>query len=155
VKRREFITLLGGAAATWPLAAHAQQGDRVRHVGVLTGSAQDDPDAQTRVAALRQGLQQLGWIEGRNLRIDARWGVGDAADTPASSVRCNHARRGGAFPGSELSRAGRISRRIAVPRPQVAGPQNRAATTLTARCGSDILLGTVLAPRGDGCHLDH
>ena len=78
VKRREFITLLGGAAA-WPLAARAQMGERVRQIGVLTGSAADDPDAQTRVAALRQGLQQLGWIEGRNLRIDARWGAGDAA----------------------------------------------------------------------------
>jgi ABC-type uncharacterized transport system substrate-binding protein len=78
MKRREFITLLGGAAV-WPLAARAQMGERVRQIGVLTGSAADDPDAQTRVAALRQGLQQLGWIEGRNLRIDARWGAGDAA----------------------------------------------------------------------------
>ena len=79
LKRRDFITLLGGAAAAWPLAARAQQGERVRRIGVLTGSAADDPDAQTRVAALRQGLQRLGWIEGRNLRIDARWGAGDAA----------------------------------------------------------------------------
>jgi putative ABC transport system substrate-binding protein len=78
LKRRDFITLLGGAAV-WPLAARAQMGERVRQIGVLTGSAADDPDAQTRVAALRQGLQQLGWIEGRNLRIDARWGAGDAA----------------------------------------------------------------------------
>jgi putative ABC transport system substrate-binding protein len=78
MKRREFITLLSGAAAVWPLAARAQQAERIRRVGVLTGSAPDDADAQTRLAALRQGLQKLGWIEGRNLQIDARWGAGDA-----------------------------------------------------------------------------
>jgi putative ABC transport system substrate-binding protein len=81
MKRREFIALLGGAAATWPLAARAQQGERMRRVGVLSGSAPDDPDAQARLAALRQGLHQLGWIEGRNLQIHARWGAGDAAET--------------------------------------------------------------------------
>jgi putative tryptophan/tyrosine transport system substrate-binding protein len=80
MKRRDFIRLFGGAAA-WPVAARAQQRERVRRVGVLTVSAADDPDAQTRLAALRQALQQLGWIEGHNLRIDALWGTGDAADT--------------------------------------------------------------------------
>src|SRR5262245_14732369 len=80
MRRREFITLIGGAAA-WPLVARAQQGERIRRIGVLSGSAPDDPDAQARLAALRQGLQQLGWIEGRNLQIDARWGAGDAAET--------------------------------------------------------------------------
>ena len=79
LRRREFITLLGGAAVTWPLAAWAQSTERVRQVGVLSGSAADDPDAQTRLTALRQGLQGLGWIEGRNLRIDARWGAKLAA----------------------------------------------------------------------------
>jgi putative tryptophan/tyrosine transport system substrate-binding protein len=78
MKRREFITLLGGAAAAWPLAARAQ---RLRRIGVLIVAAPDDADAQTRLAALRQGLQQFGWIEGRNLQIDARWGAGDAAAT--------------------------------------------------------------------------
>jgi len=81
MRRREFITLLGGAAVAWPIAARAQQGDRMRRVGVLIVAASDDADAQTRLAALRQGLQQLGSIEGRNLRIDARWGAGDAAAT--------------------------------------------------------------------------
>jgi putative tryptophan/tyrosine transport system substrate-binding protein len=77
VKRREFITLLGGAAA-WPLAARAQQPDRMRRIGVLLGStAPDRPD----VAAFLQALQRLGWSEGRNLRIDYRWGLGNAADT--------------------------------------------------------------------------
>ena len=78
LKRREFITLLGGAVAAWPLAARAQQPERMRRIGVLAPTAPDDAEAQTRFAALRQGLQRFGWIEGRNLQIDARWGAGDA-----------------------------------------------------------------------------
>src|SRR5262245_6254082 len=73
--RREFITLLGGAVASWPLAARAQQG--VRRIGVLTGLA-DDADTQAHMEAFLQGLAQLGWTEGRNLRIDTRWTAGDA-----------------------------------------------------------------------------
>jgi ABC-type uncharacterized transport system substrate-binding protein len=77
VKRRQFITLLGGAAAAWPLAARAQQGERMRRIGVLTAGADaNDPDAQARNAVLVQTLQQLGWVEGRNLRIDYLWGEG-------------------------------------------------------------------------------
>jgi len=77
--RREFITLLGGAAA-WPLAARAQQGERMRRIGVLIGSATDadDTDVRARLAAFEQGLQQLGWIDGRNVRIEYRRGAGDA-----------------------------------------------------------------------------
>jgi len=75
--RREFIALLVGAAATWPLDAHAQQPDKVRQIGVLMGVAEHDPDAQPRVAAFEQGLQDLGWINGRNIRIDYRWPVRD------------------------------------------------------------------------------
>jgi putative tryptophan/tyrosine transport system substrate-binding protein len=77
MKRREFITLIGGAAA-WPLAARAQQGERVRRVGVLTGTVPDDPEGQARIAAFHQGLQQLGWTDGRNVRIDIRWSAGSA-----------------------------------------------------------------------------
>ncbi len=78
MKRREFITLLGGAAA-WPLAAHAQQPDRMRRIGVLTAATPaDDPDGQARRAAFLQVLQQLGWTDGHNVRIDYRWGLGDA-----------------------------------------------------------------------------
>jgi putative tryptophan/tyrosine transport system substrate-binding protein len=77
-KRREFVTLLGGAAAAWPLAARAQQGERMQRIGVLMGVAADDLAAQARLAAFVQGLHQLGWTEGRNVRIDIRWGAGDA-----------------------------------------------------------------------------
>ena len=76
MKRREFITLLGGAAV-WPLAARAQQRERMRRIGVLMGVAADDPEGQARITAFAQGLQQLGWTVGRNLRIDYRWGAGD------------------------------------------------------------------------------
>jgi putative ABC transport system substrate-binding protein len=80
MQRREFITLLGGTAAAWPLAGHAQQGERVRRVGVLMPIAADDPEGQTRIAAFQQGLQQLGWTDGRNVRIETRWSRGNADD---------------------------------------------------------------------------
>jgi putative tryptophan/tyrosine transport system substrate-binding protein len=73
VKRREFVTLLGGAAAGWPLAARAQQGERMRRIGVLMDLAENDPEGQARIAAFLQGLTQLGWTDGRNVRIDIRW----------------------------------------------------------------------------------
>jgi putative tryptophan/tyrosine transport system substrate-binding protein len=78
MKRREFITLLGGAAAAWPLAARAQQPDRMRRIGVLMNLAADDAEGQARIAAFLQGLQQLGWTDGGNVRIDYRWTAGDA-----------------------------------------------------------------------------
>jgi putative ABC transport system substrate-binding protein len=80
VKRREFISLLGGAAA-WPLAAGAQEGKRIRRVGVLLPYAANDPQVQTRNAAFLQGLQQLGWTVGNNVQIDYRWSAGNEDDT--------------------------------------------------------------------------
>jgi putative ABC transport system substrate-binding protein len=77
MNRREFITLLGGAAA-WPLAARAQQPERVRRIGVLVASTADDPEAQARVAAFAEALSQLGWTDGRNLQIDVRWATTNA-----------------------------------------------------------------------------
>jgi putative ABC transport system substrate-binding protein len=71
--RRAFITLLGGAAAAWPHVARAQQPERVRRIGVFMPLAADDPIGQARIAALREGLEKLGWTEGRNIRIDTRW----------------------------------------------------------------------------------
>src|SRR6516225_1214597 len=77
MKRRELITLIGGAAIAWPLQARAQQPERVRRIGLLMGTA-DDPEGQARVIALKQGLQELGWTEGRNIQIETRFGGADA-----------------------------------------------------------------------------
>jgi putative ABC transport system substrate-binding protein len=79
MQRREFITLLGGAAATWSLPAHAQPSERVRRVGILTGIADEDPHTKARLTAFLQELQKLGWTEGRNVRIDARAAAGSPA----------------------------------------------------------------------------
>jgi len=76
MRRREFITLLGSAAA-WPVAARSQQTERVRRIGVLMEYAESDSDAQARVAAFRDGLQKIGWAEGRNIKIDTRWAAAD------------------------------------------------------------------------------
>jgi putative ABC transport system substrate-binding protein len=78
MRRREFITLLGGAAAAWPLAVRAQQPARMRRIGVLMNLAADDPEAQARLAAFAQGLQQAGWTVGQNLRVEYRWAGGNA-----------------------------------------------------------------------------
>ena len=79
MRRRELITLIGGAAVAWPLAAHAQRSEQTRRIGVLMGYAESDPEGQVRVGAFREGLQRLGWEEGRNIRIDTRWATpGDA-----------------------------------------------------------------------------
>jgi ABC-type uncharacterized transport system substrate-binding protein len=80
MRRREFITLIGGAAATWPLATRAQQPDRMRRIGVLMSVAADDPEGQARMVAFLQGLQQLGWTDGHNVRIDTRWTAGNPDD---------------------------------------------------------------------------
>src|SRR5262249_37686058 len=79
MRRREFIAALGGAAA-WPLAARGQQSERMRRIGVLIPFAADDTEGQKRIAAVHQGLLQLGWTEGRNVRIDPRWGVRNTDD---------------------------------------------------------------------------
>jgi putative ABC transport system substrate-binding protein len=77
MRRRDFITLLGGAAAAGPLTARAQQGERMRRIGVLMPYAADDREGQARMAAFLQELRELGWTDGRNMRIDTRWGAGD------------------------------------------------------------------------------
>src|SRR5262245_31251502 len=86
MRRREFISLLGAAATTWPLASSAQQSDRVRRIGVLMAATMDDPEYQARVAAFHQGLQDLGWSDGRNVAIDTRW-----ATTNSDDIRKNAA----------------------------------------------------------------
>ena len=87
MRRREFITLLGGAAAAWPLAARAQQGERVRRIGVLMNLAADDAERQARIGAFLQGLQEFGWAVGRNVRIEYRWGADDADRTRQDTRR--------------------------------------------------------------------
>jgi hypothetical protein len=77
MQRREFIKLIGGAATAWPLAARAQQSDRMGRIGVLMNLAADDSESPVRFAAFAQGLQELGWIVGGNVRIDIRWGASD------------------------------------------------------------------------------
>ena len=78
MRRRDFIKVIAGSATSWPLAARAQQSERMRRIGVLLPWAADDAVFQTRMAAFLGGLQQLGWTDGRNVRIDTRWSAGDA-----------------------------------------------------------------------------
>jgi putative ABC transport system substrate-binding protein len=86
LKRREFITVLGGAAV-WPLAARAQQRDRVHRIGVLMGLAEDDPETKARLAAFRQGLDKRGWLEGRNLEIDYRFAPASSSDQAGAAAQ--------------------------------------------------------------------
>jgi hypothetical protein len=78
MRRREFITLLGGAAAAWPLSAWVQQSERMRRIGMLESLKADDKEAQARISAFAQGLKELGWTEGRNVQIDVRFGPDNA-----------------------------------------------------------------------------
>jgi putative tryptophan/tyrosine transport system substrate-binding protein len=87
MQRREFITLIGGAVAVWPIAARAQQPERMRRIGVLMAHTESDPEFQAYLGAFRDGLQKLGWSEGRNIRIDARWGALDDAELRQRSAK--------------------------------------------------------------------
>jgi putative tryptophan/tyrosine transport system substrate-binding protein len=87
MRRRDFVGLLGGAAASWPLSARAQQSERLKRIGVLMAHKEGDREFQDYLGAFRQGLLALGWIEGRNLRIDARWGALDDADQRQQSAK--------------------------------------------------------------------
>jgi putative ABC transport system substrate-binding protein len=108
MKRREFISLLGGAVA-WPLAARAQQRERMRRIGVLLQIAEGDPQARIEVAAFLRELQELGWSEGRNVRIDTRWGRGQCRSHP--QVRGGTSRtRPGSRPGSGRHGRGGVAR---------------------------------------------
>jgi len=87
MRRREFITLLGGAVAGWPLPTRAQQTDRQRRIGVLMAHTENDPEFKDYLDAFRQGLQKLGWIEGRSIQIDTRWGALENADMRQRSAK--------------------------------------------------------------------
>jgi putative ABC transport system substrate-binding protein len=86
MRRRDFIKVISGAAAAWPLAARGQQPDRVRRIGVLMGLAESDPEAKVRAAVFERALQELGWTRGRNIRIDYRWAPGDVEQTRAAAA---------------------------------------------------------------------
>jgi putative ABC transport system substrate-binding protein len=86
IGRREFITLLGGAAAAWPLAARAQQAEQMRRIGVLIGAIETDPESQARIVAFKEGLQALGWTDGRNVHIDYRFSSADLDLTRKSAA---------------------------------------------------------------------
>jgi putative tryptophan/tyrosine transport system substrate-binding protein len=86
MRRREFIALLGGAAAAWPLAARAQQAERMRRIGMLTHYSHTDREGQVRIAAFLDTLQRLGWTDGRHVRIEYRWSAGDAGREKASAA---------------------------------------------------------------------
>src|SRR5262249_29132994 len=86
MRRRDFIKGIAGSAAVWPLAARAQQPERLRRIGMLMPTREDDPEGQARAALLRQGLSELGWTEGRNIHIDYRWAGGDAAQAEANAA---------------------------------------------------------------------
>ena len=104
MNRREFITLLGGAAAAWPLAARAQQREQTRRMGMLFGLAPNDSVMLTRVAAFHQTLQQLGWAEGRNLRVDTRWSADNADDTRKYAAELVEVRRTSSLAPARLPR---------------------------------------------------
>jgi putative ABC transport system substrate-binding protein len=139
-KRREFIALLGGAAAAWPFPLGAQQTDRVRSVGVLFGTTETDTEGQARAAALRQGLQDLGWIEGRNLKTEYRWaGSGLAYMQPLAEelVRLNPdvLFAGGTSPLVALQRA---TRNVPIVFAQVTDPVGAGFVQSLARPGGNI-----------------
>jgi putative tryptophan/tyrosine transport system substrate-binding protein len=140
LKRREFITLIGGAMAAWPLAARAQQPGTVRRIGMLLSTSETDPEGQSRVAALRQGLQELGWTEGRNIKIDYRWGAGDpgrqrayAAELVASNPDVIFA-----TPSSALAAVQRETRTIPVVFAQISDPVGAGFVASLARPGGNI-----------------
>src|SRR5438132_9512130 len=138
MRRREFITLLGGAAA-WPLAARAQQADRVRRIGLLSGIAKD-AEGEARFTAFRRGLQELGWTEGRNLRIDERWSVGGS-----DAIRGYAAELVGLAPEAilvsttpALAVLQQASRSIPIVFVQVSDPIGQGFTPSLARPGGNI-----------------
>ena len=128
MKRREFITLLGSAAATWPLAARAQQGDRMRRLAALLQLTEDNVEAQRWVAALRDGLQKLAWVEGRNLRIDYRWG------------------------GTDMNTLKGLAKEIVAAKPDVIFSSSSSTTQMLKQQTSTIpiIFGNIVDPVGQG-----
>ncbi len=140
MRRREFITLLVGAAAAWPLAARGQQAERARRIGVLVPSSETESQWQARLAALRQGLEELGWKEGRNIKIDYRWSAGDAGRVRAYAAElvALHPDVIFAGPSSALAAVQRATRTIPVVFAQIADPVGAGFVASLAHPGGDI-----------------
>src|SRR6516164_8510336 len=145
MKRREFITLLGSTVAAWPLAARAQQPERMRRVGVLMGRSANDPEGQAFVAAFLQGLQELGWSDGRNAIVDIRWFTGNSADARkyaselvalAPDVILAHS-------SPAVAALGQITRTVPIVFTNVADPVGAGYVDSLARPGSNITGFTV------------
>jgi putative ABC transport system substrate-binding protein len=140
MRRREFITLLGGAATGWPLRAGAQQADRVWHIGVLMDLAASDPEGKDRIAAFQQTLQQIGWTDGRNVRIDIRWAGDDLNHLKAQAAELvglmpDVIMAAGNFLLSELQRS---TKTIPIVFTTISGPVESGFVASLARPGANI-----------------
>ena len=139
MRRRNFIALLGGAAAAWPLAARAQQGERMRRIGVLQSLAADDPAAKSSIAAFTQRLQELGWAEGRNLHVDYYWAAGDLSRVRAAAVELARAQPDVIFTAGSpsLRAAQQATHAIPIVFVNVADPVGQGFITSLARPGGN------------------
>jgi ABC-type uncharacterized transport system substrate-binding protein len=140
MRRRDFIRVVAGSVAAWPLAAHAQQPDRMRRLGVLISTAEADAEGQARVAALRLGLLEHGWVEGRNLEIHFRWGGGDPSRMRVYAAELVNLNPDLIFaaPGSVLAEVQRATRTIPIVFAQVSDPVGAGFVTSLAHPGGNI-----------------
>ena len=140
MRRREFITLIGGAAAAWPLAARAQQADRVRRIGVLFGIAENDPEGRNRLDAFRQELEKLGWVAGQNVQVDYRWAGGDLERLRAQAAELVQLKPDVLVAGATLSLVAlqQATRDIPIVFAQVTDPVGAGFVTSLARPGGNI-----------------
>jgi putative ABC transport system substrate-binding protein len=140
MRRRDFISLLAGAAAAWPLAARAQQGAHMRRIGALMNLAESDPEGQARIAAFREGLGKLGWTEGRELQIEYRWFAGDPERARAYAAELVKLKPDVIFAGATPSVAvlQRETRSVPIVFAQVADPVGAGFVASLARPGGNI-----------------
>jgi putative tryptophan/tyrosine transport system substrate-binding protein len=140
LKRRGFITLICGAAAAWPLASLAQQGERLRRIGVLTNLAESDPEGQARIAAFREGLGKLGWTEDREVQIDYRWFAGDPDRARAYAAELVKLKPDVIFAAtsSSLAPLQRETRSVPIVFAQLADPVGGGFVASLARPGGNI-----------------
>jgi len=139
LQRREFITLLGGAAA-WPLAAQAQQPDRMRRIGVLMPLAESDPEGRARIAAFGEGLEKLGWTEGREVQIEYRWTAGDPDRARAYAAELVRLKPDVIFAAtaSSLAALQRETRSVPIVFAQVSDPVGGGFVASLARPGGNL-----------------